>query len=150
MEVYFPKKFLLRRLAVSHGTGKSGQIIHVTEILSSLSFENLSSTYQKGNLHCNSINPLPALHFFPLLHSSLTLSPYGNFHGQNFVVVQVMDRTFVFSLTTLSVHVRRAGGRLAGMPEVEKEPYFKRRHHRLAHVRLMPLSRLDLVLDWAV
>lgn len=58
----------------SSGTGKSGQIICVTKILPSLWFPNRSSTYQKGNLHCNPINPLPALLFFPPLFIQVLVS----------------------------------------------------------------------------
>lgn len=71
LRVYFPQKIpRLHRLVVSQRTGKSGQIIYVTEILPSLWFENLSSTYQKGNLHCDPINPLSALLF--AFYSSLS------------------------------------------------------------------------------
>lgn len=69
-EGLLPQKIPHLHRLVSQRTGKSGQIIYVTEILPSLWFGNLSSTYQKGNLHCDPINPLSALLF--AFYSSLS------------------------------------------------------------------------------
>ncbi len=62
-EGLLPQKFPSALFRGVTQTDKSGQILYVTEIHSSLWFSNLSPTNQKGNLRCDPINPLPPLHF---------------------------------------------------------------------------------------
>lgn len=93
----------------------SGQIIYVTEIFQSLWFENLSSTYQKGNLHSDPVNPLPALLAFFFVFSSKC----WNFSWPDSVVTHRMDRMFFFYLIAVSAHVQRAERHPIGMPQTK-------------------------------
>lgn len=137
----FTKNSFLHRLVVSHGTGKSVQIIYVTEILQSLWFENLNSTYQKGNLHSDPVNPLPALlAFFQVLEFLMARFCCYRRDGQD-----------VFLLSYC---------RVGSCSASRKSPYWNATDKKIAIFEVKALSsgtrepngmeRLYRVLDWGV
>lgn len=76
-------------------------MVYVTGILSSLWFENLSATYQKGNPHYDPINPLTALlfFFFFAFHSRVSLyTSSWDFSRPDSVAVRMMDGMLFFSV----------------------------------------------------